>query len=74
MTSSATHLLRSRERKSTKIIITCKLTTDQLACILARQEKPQTRLTTEVLGGQAKTIRRLRGCNKLWSQKMTDVP
>jgi hypothetical protein len=64
MTSSETHLLRSRERKSIKIIVTCKLTTDQLARILARQEKPQTRLTTEVLGGQAKTIRRLRGCNK----------
>jgi len=64
MTSSETHLLRSRERKSKKIIVTCKLTTDQLARILARQEKPQTHLTTEVLGGQAKTIRRLRGCNK----------
>jgi len=54
MTSGESHFLRSRERKSTKIIVTCKLTTEQLARILARQEKAADPLDNQSAWGTSK--------------------
>ena len=64
MTQCETHTPRSYERKSTRIIATCKLTLDQLADFRPCRKSPQNRLKTKMLGGQAETIMRIWGFDR----------